>query len=194
MSKITVPRYFIRHMFQPSGVRLEKFKKPNYWPYIPEHERKREQKDFSPPLALPESTYVGHNLVGMGYDSDRPDFDHADYQFWSVIGYTKIDNKPFPVTKCRCCEKMIVTRERRTKHHEAEGCSKVLTSAYEKLSRDGRCIMCDEKTAHRRFGLPICINPVCRKNWLELGSQPEALTNAILIVQLEKGDTAWNLC
>jgi hypothetical protein len=82
---------------------------------------------------------------------------------------------------CRNCGEVIFKKEERREHLK-KGCSKVLTEAYKALLRDRKCVICDELTSVKHFGVPLCSKD-CVAEWSFVTRKPLSLVLAIDFVK-----------
>ena len=169
MAEVIVPRYFLTQLM-PHGLRTGK--KP-VW-VIPV-----EEKHYTYRNRAEESARAF--AVSMFIPFDKPHvFQAWEYRFW---GMAMIDNAPY--TECRCCGAMggpsPATRKR---HHEQGGCTTRLIDAFTLLLKDKLCVICDCKTARKKWGVPLCSN-ACEQAWCESEICPVALSFALKLVSRE---------
>lgn len=82
---------------------------------------------------------------------------------------------------CRSCGEVLFKKDER-RDHLKKGCSKVLTESYKALLRDRKCVICDEKTSVKHFGVPLCSKD-CVHEWCYVTRKPTSLSAAIDFVR-----------
>jgi hypothetical protein len=105
-------------------------------------------------------------------------FDNWEYRFWAV----DLINMTPQAAECRNCSKVFTNVTTRRKHGSEYGCFQLLVKAYEMLLRDRLCLICDQHTSHKVWGVPLCNNTSCLNTWMHLNAQPNALLEALTLL------------
>lgn len=116
----------------------------------------------------PEQLLAGHQYLTN---------DHL--RFWARM--TGVSN----IAKCRACEATVLKLEELERHKKDRGCTKRLVAAYALLCRDGLCVLCDEKTPFKMWGVPLCKD--CIEDWPTLWVQPTILRGALALARAQEG-------
>lgn len=94
-------------------------------------------------------------------------------------------------TQCRCCLKTMWTAFEREHHSEQHECWRYLTDAYNILTEQGACVVCELQVKHTKWGVPLC-QPrkdgalSCETLWKFLMLQPDLLHEALECVLEER--------
>lgn len=149
-----IPDWFIAKGIRPGGMRMSP---------LPKLEKPKPEPNyhFQPLFGIQRS--FGDVLGG------------GDIRYW--CGSTTSSS----YAACRSCGEVLFKREER-KEHLKKGCSKVLTEAYKALLRDRKCVICDEKTSVKHFGVPLCCKD-CVHEWSYVTRKPTSLSAAIDFVR-----------
>ena len=160
MAEITVPRWLIANKCMPGGRRTAP----------------------KPVLVIETPARLGKRFGAYEAPVIAGQFEHWEYRFWAmgVIGNTGV-----ALTECRCCGH-VGKRDMKIRrlHLSQGGCATKLCEAYKLLLRDRKCVVCDQKTLFKKWGVPICSSS-CEQAWCEVEAHPSALQAAL---QLVKGD------
>jgi hypothetical protein len=106
-----------------------------------------------------------------------------DYRFWWGNVYAASQ-----FSMCRLCGKVAQTGYQRKQHMEDSKCTVLLVRAYKLLLRDHLCVMCDERTTHEYWGVPLC-KPACVEAWMyDLTHGHPGLKAALKIVERDLPD------
>lgn len=109
--------------------------------------------------------------------------DKNAYRYW--IGAEERGSR---FSKCRACRMTLLSDEDRKAHTDKFKCTVVLTDAFKLLLRDGRCVVCDDKTLNQRYGMPLC-SDVCIKYWMfESKDMQAGLMQAVTIAAKNNQD------
>lgn len=182
MTKLVIPRWFIRHQCVRTGTRLPKWKafEPPIANYGFHAGRNATMHSILHPQNIPPNS-------GPVYDVDikRPidtvsgdKFDPADFQFYAVgMNVYNVAQK----CTCRSCGGVIISAHLRRKHSEVLGCYDKLIKAYKLLDLDQKCVICDTRTIGRRWGVPLC-SKGCVKEWCFHIVRPASVSAALDLV------------
>lgn len=89
--------------------------------------------------------------------------------------------------RCRACMDVVATTKERIEHQKTKGCTRTLVEAYKLLLRDRMCVVCDRKTEHTKWGVPMCSN-ACLFRWqFEVGAGNYAIAIAIRLHETQSG-------
>lgn len=175
MSKLVVPRWFILAKTARAGIRLDRKIK------------------FVQPYQAVEMTRVGVgdrlgsatlNLQNIKTATNEI-FNQSDFRYWSVyLNEFKVINKAV----CRSCGTSALSHWARKQHMDSCSCGRILVDAYELLNKDGRCVICDEKTSKKKWGVPLC-NDHCVDAWCFWATKPQCVESAIGIIKANKNAT-----
>lgn len=160
----TLPRWYLKEKFSPSGQRL--FKKPKV---VVQREL---PSVYQRPTLI---TVFTPGKVGPKH------FDGTEYRYWAAAPLEENRENDIYVSECRACGSMFTTKEDRRDHHSKMGCTKKLVAAYKLLLRDNKCVICDKVTTKEKFGVPLC-GDACISLWCGEISKPEALRLALELV------------
>jgi hypothetical protein len=191
-----VPRWVLRQSFLEKGVCLGE-KLPHWEPpkYIPAPRRVSDDMELT---EYPVSDFRPRNrrrkgFRGMGSKpkvfASNKDLvvEGGGFQDWEYRFYTPfIDDKSdsFIGASCRGCEQYVQgTKENRRTHSKNEGCFKMLIAAYSALLRDAVCCVCDTRTFHRKYGVPICNTQDCLQLFKHEHIQTDAMKFALELVR-----------
>lgn len=150
-----IPDWFVLKGVRSGGMRMAK---------LPKLEKPKGNFGYTPTLGFgPHTKKTGEPLQG------------GDLRYW--LGA----NGSASYGACRNCGEVLFTKEDRRKHMK-EGCSKILTEAYKALLRDRKCVICDEVTSVRHYGVPLCSKD-CVNEWCFVTRKPTSLVMAIDFVK-----------
>lgn len=170
MAEITVPRYMIKQIAMPYGLRQGKK------PVLKVPVEVRHTRGFNP---MSHDRHINPNVhLFMPFDQ-KGVFESWEYRFW-MMGL--INNEP--VCQCRSCGALGGDRTTRKQHHEKGKCTTKLTAAYNLLRRDKICVICDVRTTRGKWGVPICSNG-CEEAWCEVEATPTPLLFALKLIPVE---------
>lgn len=175
------PLSLLRQINYRTGARLPKF------PALP----KPTPIVFPPVVMGPHNRIRANQSIAIRFSDDVKvtladkvcNFEHWEYRFWRVelnANRTGITN-----VVCRACQEILLTKTGRERHKEMKGCYQTLVEAYRLLLADQICVICNAATTQRRWGLPMC-SMRCEEQWLHEVDQPEALSAAILLAEMNK--------
>jgi hypothetical protein len=171
-----VPRWMLRKICEHNGVRLPK------------------RKLWEPPVVPHERVGPPTNLVRLRHDrtvhtpierqaqvlADKQfDFENWEYRFYCV----EVQDRAPCLATCRRCSSSFFARKARRAHIGENGCSKAVLRAYELLLRDKKCVICDTRTEHCEWGVPLCCTNKCKDAFMHEEIQSEALEAALLVVE-----------
>lgn len=164
MANIRVPRWILAQMCLPAGRRTGK--KPVF---------------KAPCICTSSSSHWSTPKKKEGYAStDIPGvFENWEYRFWAMTSWPLNTNV---FAECRCCshtEGEDITLRRL--HFKQGKCTRKLIAAYKLLQKDSLCVICDHRTNHEKWGVPLCSSS-CEQAFCETEAQPKALTAALLLV------------
>jgi hypothetical protein len=78
-----------------------------------------------------------------------------EYRFWRASGTNGC---------CRLCMAIVPTTAERRAHQRERSCTVKLVDAYKLLLKDMKCVVCDTKTTHKMWGVPLC-GQTCIARW-----------------------------
>lgn len=180
MTKLIIPRWFIRHQCIRTGTRLPKWKAFEQPRNIHGFQSVLSRDSILYPTSIPPNSGPIHDIdIKRPFDTVSGDkFDPADFRFYSV--YINAYNVAQKCT-CRSCGGVIVSAHLRRKHSEILGCYDKLVKAYKLLDLDQKCVVCDTRTPGRRWGIPLC-SKSCVREWCFHIVRPASLTAALDLV------------
>ena len=171
-----VPRYLIAKKTILGGQRGDKLvllpkpvvphQSPNIIGYRPKIKQGTQVKETSDSL-IPIDTSMN--------------FSNWEYRFWCLEMHGSLGS-----ATCRCCETMLHDEGPRKKHLNINGCSTKLLAAYELLLRDARCVVCDNLTANKKWGIPLCLSQACMLNFMHEEAVPMSLCQAMTLVETRR--------
>lgn len=103
---------------------------------------------------------------------------NGDLRFWNGIDWKQ------SYATCRSCGEVIHFAKERKAHLKEAGCGSRITRAINLLSRSNRCVVCDEETKRKMWGIPMCAKE-CQSEWAWLTKCPPALRAALDLVERE---------
>jgi hypothetical protein len=157
MAKLLLPRWIITNRCMSGGIRHSK--KPKL--VIPRVEGKA-------------GDYTPETIPGV--------FENWEFRFWAMTSWPTGGGTPNLIAECRACGNTGSNDTQSRQHHTAVGgCCKRLVAAYKLLSRDEKCVICNNRTSKEKWGVLLCSNACCQA-WCEAESQPAALSAALHLV------------
>ena len=98
-------------------------------------------------------------------DIPEGNLDDSEYRFW--VGCV-VETSGF--ARCRACHKSFDTRADRLKHKIVpvgdSQCTIKLVAAYKTLALKNKCLVCQEQTWTKHWGVPLCNTVSCIKRWM----------------------------
>lgn len=108
-------------------------------------------------------------------------FEKWEYRFWAMACTGELTRTSL-VAECRGCGTIGSGESASRQLHFAHGgCAKRLCAAYKLLLRDKICVICNAKTGHTKWGVPMC-GSACEQAWCEVETCPKALHEALQLV------------
>ena len=111
------------------------------------------------PATLPEGPKKAGEFIVLAVPDGN--LEKSDYFQWVGSRYAE---KGYGWSRCRACG-IVRYNEADRKAHRGDGCGKLLQRAYRLLEKDGKCVICDQVTSRRLYGLPICFSVACEEKW-----------------------------
>jgi len=163
------PFWLLCQTILPGGARLCK-NRPRWTPPVVVHpSRKKQQDEFK--WQHDGQWYANRNGKVVKIPTPAGEFislqveagnlEKSDYFQWVGSRYSE---KGHGWAMCRACG-TIRYNETDRKAHRGDGCGKLLQKAYRLLEKDGKCVICNEITSRRLYGLPICFSVQCETKW-----------------------------
>ncbi len=108
-------------------------------------------------------------------------FEKWEYRFWAMACTGELTRASL-IAECRGCGSIgSGDSSSRRLHFARGGCAKRLCAAYKLLLRDRVCVICNAKTSHTKWGVPMC-GSACEQAWCEVETCPKALHEALQLV------------
>ncbi len=162
MAELTLPRYIITQRCMSAGHRTAK----------------------KPVLIVP---YIMKSILSYGSSNVyeplecKGVFEKWEYRFWAMACTGELTRASL-IAECRGCGSIgSGDSSSRQLHFAHGGCAKRLCAAYKLLLRDRMCVICNVKTSHTKWGVPIC-GSTCEQAWCEVETCPSALRLALQLV------------
>jgi len=137
-----------------------------------------------PVLIVPRESY---SVMGRVFDRHvdvyeplecKGVFEKWEYRFWAMSCTGELTRASL-IAECRGCGSIgSGDSSSRQLHFARGGCAKRLCAAYKLLLRDRVCVICNAKTSHTKWGVPIC-SSACEQAWCEVDTCPKALHEAL---------------
>lgn len=119
-------------------------------------------------------------LNTFGISGELNPLTQGDFRYWN--GLTLATNRSYAA--CRNCGEIHHSHKTRKEHLKQEGCGSKLTNAYRLLAKDDRCVICNDKTRKKNWGIPLCSKD-CEHEWAYVTRRPDALVAALDLVARE---------
>lgn len=188
MTKLTVPRWFIRCKALEGGIRLPKRPEKQHFGFVQSYPADQSRPNNVTTISPDAGAVPSGRKIGDLWDIDQlytgvgEKFDPGDYRYWFPYMNTwGIINR----VMCRKCGSLCLTKWSRKSHFEQTSCGGTLVESYKLLLRDRKCIMCDAISKKMRWGIPFC-SENCIYQWAIGQPKPQALGLALDLVERNK--------
>ena len=116
--------------------------------------------------------------AGPALSGELNPLNQGDFRYWNGLQSTV--NRSYAA--CRCCGEIHHSHKTRKEHLKKEGCGSKLTQAFKLLAKDDRCVVCNDKTRKKNWGIPLCSKD-CEHEWAFVTRRPDALAAALDLVE-----------
>lgn len=168
---MSLPMYIITRKCMPGGRRLAP--KPTVSYVYPASTASEYGARHLPTAYQPHTALIEVNEESNTFASEIG-FQFWEFRYWAIETFDKMQ-----VAVCRACEAVETTKEKRKTHHKNHKCTTTLVAAYSLLLKGQmRCVICDDFTTFKKFGVPLCKSGGCIKKWY-FEPCPNALSEAL---------------